>query len=356
MRKIALLLALMLVLASLSFAFNVYYFYGYGCSHCANTGPFVDQLKEKYPQMNLTKLETWENADNAALLNRMYDYYNVSNDPNARGVPVVFIENTYYRGDVDIKDRLESHLQGCSRQSCCDPLAAAGASCPPSSVAPSVFAIVSLALVDSINPCAFAVLIFLLSYISSIGNTRRAITVALIYIAAVFVSYFAAGMGLSVLSDVFVPFRHLIAMAVGIFAILAGLVNIKDFFFYGKWFSLEIPKNMKPTIEKYSHNSTLLGAVVLGFLVSAVELPCTGFAYLAAVGILTRYSLMERIPWLVLYNFVFIIPLFIIIVLYYKGLSAEAMENWRESEKKWMKLAMGLVLVAVGAALALGII
>ncbi len=350
------IIAFLLLALSLSFAFNVYYFYGYGCSHCANTEPVIDQLGEKYPQMNLTKLETWENADNAALLDRMYDYYNVSKDPAARGVPVVFIENTYYRGDTVIIEGLEPHLQTCSRQNCCDPLAAANAACQPSSVAPSVFAIVSLALVDSINPCAFAVLIFLLGYITSIGNTKRAITVALIYIAAVFVSYFAAGMGLSMLSDIFVPYRHVITLLVGIFAILAGLVNIKDFFFYGKWFSLEIPKNMKPMIEKYSHNSTLLGAVVLGFLVSAVELPCTGFAYLAAVGILTRYSLVERLPWLALYNLVFIIPLLIIIVLYYKGLSAEAMESWRESEKKWMKLAMGLVLVAVGAALALGMV
>jgi cytochrome c biogenesis protein CcdA/glutaredoxin len=349
-------IAFLLLAVSLSSAFNVYYFYGYGCPHCANTEPFLEQMQAKYPQMNLTKLETWENADNAALLNSMYDYYNVSKDPGERGVPVVFVENAYLRGDKPIIDGLEPYLQQCSRQACCDPLVAANASCPPASAAPSLFAIVSLALVDSINPCAFAVLIFLLSYITSIGNTKRAITVALIYIAAVFVSYFAAGMGISMLTDLFVPFRHVIALGVGTFAVLAGLVNIKDFFFYGKWFSLEIPKGMKPTIEKYSHNTTLVGAVVLGFLVSAVELPCTGFAYLAAVGILTRYSLAERIPWLLLYNLVFVLPLFIIIVLYYKGLSAEAMENWRESEKKWMKLAMGIVLVAVGAALALGII
>lgn len=208
-------------------------------------------------------------------------------------------------------------------------------------------ALIGGAAIDSINPCAFAVLIFLLGYLLAIGSPKLIIRVGLTYIVTVFVVYFLAGFGILRALTVF-GVAGIIYKIAGIILIFVGLVNIKDFFWYGKGFTLAIPESKKPLIQKYIRKASIPAAIVLGFLVSAFELPCTGGVYLAILGLLANNEKVQAIPYLLLYNFIFVLPLFIILAFVYFGVSANQMEEWRKKNRKWLRLVLGLGAVALG--------
>ena len=217
-------------------------------------------------------------------------------------------------------------------------------------------AIIGGALIDSVNPCAFAVLFFLLGYLLAIGSKKLILKVGLIYISTVFTVYFFAGLGiLQVLTALNIA--PIIYKVAGVLLILVGLINIKDFFWYGKGFSLAIPESKKPVIEKYIKKSSIPGAIILGFLVSAFELPCTGGIYLAVLSLLAKHETqLQGIPYLLLYNFIFVLPLFIILGLVYFGFSADKMEAWRGERRKWLRLSLGLGALVLGILMLLGMI
>lgn len=215
-------------------------------------------------------------------------------------------------------------------------------------------AIVGAAAIDSINPCAFAVLIFLLSYLALIGSNRKILQVGLVYIAAVFITYFLAGLGLL---KIFTSFHLSLVISGGaaILLIILGLINLKDFFWYGRGFTLAIPESKKPLLEKYIRRASIPGAIVLGFLVAAFELPCTGGIYLAVLCLLAETcSRTNGALYLLLYNLIFVLPLFVILFLIYFGKQSEKLENWRVKYRRWMKLAAGLFLIIFGALMLTG--
>jgi cytochrome c biogenesis protein CcdA len=213
----------------------------------------------------------------------------------------------------------------------------------------SIPAIVGAAAIDSINPCAFAVLIFLLSYLTLIGSSKRALKIGLIYIVTVFVVYFLAGLGILHLFASLKIGSLITKIAAGLLIVM-GLISLKDFFWYGRGFTLAIPESKKPLIEKYIRQASVPGAIILGFLVSAFELPCTGGIYLGVLCLLGEScSRWQGVLYLLLYNFVFVLPLLIILFLVYSGLSSEKLEAWRNKNRRWMKLASGLFLMALGA-------
>lgn len=220
--------------------------------------------------------------------------------------------------------------------------------------------VVTAAFADSINPCVFGVLIFLLAYMTSVfkKRKRKMLLAGLIYIATVYVTYFLLGLGIlkltSAVSGLAMPFYWFAA----ILAMLAGLVEVKDYFWYGRWFSLQLLPGGAERIKKYAKIMkrmetkhpllSLAIAVVLGFVVVLLELPCTGAPYLAILGMLSKGKYAQGMPLLLLYNFIFILPLFVIVGLVYIGQTSESMEKWRQEHKGLMRLGMGLFLLALG--------
>jgi cytochrome c biogenesis protein CcdA len=90
-------------------------------------------------------------------------------------------------------------------------------------------------------------------------------------------------------------------------------------------------------------------AALLGVFVVLVELPCTGAPYLAVLAIIGAGNYAQGIPLLLLYNLIFILPLFVIIGIAYFGKSSDAMEQWRLKHRGVMRLAVGLFLISLGA-------
>ncbi|MFA5128693.1 MAG: cytochrome c biogenesis protein CcdA [Patescibacteria group bacterium] len=215
-------------------------------------------------------------------------------------------------------------------------------------------ALIGGAAIDSINPCAFAVIIFLLGYLLALGSSKLILRVGLVYIATIFIVYFLAGLGLLRVLTAFGVAAIMYKVA-AVILIFVGLINVKDFFWYGKGFTLAIPESKKPLIEKYVRKASIPAAVALGFLVSAFELPCTGGVYLAILGLLaSRETQLSAVPYLLLYNFIFVLPLFIILGLVYFGISAKQIEEWRTKNRKWLRLILGLGALALGVLMILG--
>ncbi|HBB03227.1 MAG: cytochrome c biogenesis protein, transmembrane region [Candidatus Peregrinibacteria bacterium GW2011_GWF2_38_29] len=212
------------------------------------------------------------------------------------------------------------------------------------------------ALIDSINPCAIGVLVILATAILSLyENKRKLIAIGFVYIGAVYVSYLLAGLGL-VYFLYKIKISNFIGIAVAVVVIILGLIEMKDYFWYGKGFSLKISESKMQKIKKYTENITVVGAIILGFFVSAVELPCTGGPYLAITTILSKNFNPTAFYYLLFYNFIFVLPLIVIILAVYIGVSAAQVANWKNKNKAVMRLVTGVVMVALGVALFLNAI
>jgi len=86
----------------------------------------------------------------------------------------------------------------------------------------------------------------------------------------------------------------------------------------------------------------------LGAFVAAVELPCTGAPYLAIITILRINFDFTALMMMVLYNFIFVLPLIVILFMVAGGAKLSAIAKWKEDSKGTMRLFMGLLLVALG--------
>lgn len=218
--------------------------------------------------------------------------------------------------------------------------------------------VLSAALLDSINPCVIGVLVFLLAFLVSVFKSPTKMLLAgLAYTLAVYLTYFLLGFGI-LLFAVGTGFTRGVYWVAAIIAILAGLLEIKDYFWYGKGFSLQMLPGAAERIKRYTERIRTLDAkspwlaygmaFVLGVFVPLVELPCTGAPYFAILALIAEHSYARAIPYLLLYNLVFIAPLLVIIGLVYSGRSSQAIEDWRLRNREAMRLIVGIFLLALG--------
>ena len=215
--------------------------------------------------------------------------------------------------------------------------------------------VIGAAVIDSINPCVFGVLIFLIAFMTKIFKSpSKMLVFGLLYTSVVYATYLLLGFGILKLA-IGSGFASSFYWGAALIAILAGLLEIKDYFWYGKGFSLQMVPGGSERIKYYtsrienmeqSHPALLvLTTALLGVFVVMVELPCTGAPYLAILGLLSKGAYATAVPLLLLYNLIFIFPLFIIIGIAYFGTTTEALEEWRKEHRGLMRLGIGIFLL-----------
>ena len=111
--------------------------------------------------------------------------------------------------------------------------------------------IVGAALIDGINPCAFGVLIFLLAFLAKTAHKRHMLINGLVYIFFVFLTYLIAGLVLLPIIRSLAGFSVTAYYVIAGIVFIAGLLEIKDYFWYGKWFSLGILPSETQRIKTY---------------------------------------------------------------------------------------------------------
>jgi cytochrome c biogenesis protein CcdA len=219
---------------------------------------------------------------------------------------------------------------------------------------PTLGLVIGSAAIDSINPCAIGVLILMVSVI--LGSTKkgenqrkRLLKLGGAYVFAVFFTYLVAGLGLVYFfSSIPIVIAQYLSLFVGALVMLAGIMEIKDYFWYGKGFSLQIPHYFANKIHKYStEKKTIAGVMLLGAFVAAVELPCTGAPYLAIITIIRIDFNFMAFLMMVLYNLIFIAPLLVILVMVAFGTKISDVSKWKEESKGKMRLFMGLLMAVL---------
>lgn len=215
---------------------------------------------------------------------------------------------------------------------------------------PQLTTVIFTALIDSINPCAIGVLILLISTVIANSKSRKhMLKLGFAYIGAVLLTYFLAGIGLTVVfTQIPQWIAEYISILVGVIIVFAGLIEFKDFYWYGQGFSLAIPPQMAKKIHGFSKNLSVPGMIFLGAFVSAVELPCTGAPYLAIILILKQNFDLTAFLLLILYNIIFVLPLIIILLLAALGMKVTDMKMWKERNRPYMRLLAGLLIILLG--------
>ncbi len=227
----------------------------------------------------------------------------------------------------------------------------------------SFFKITSLALADSINPCAIAVLAMVLItiLIQNPEKRKRVLYAGAAFVISVYVGYLFYGI---VLVQLFNSFNEwalknskIFYNGLAILAMILGALNIKDFFMYKKGsFATEMPLFLRPKVKKIIEKMTSpKGAFVIGFLVTIFLLPCTIGPYIIASGILAEQGVLAALPWLLYYNFVFVIPMIIIVLLIYFGFTrVEDVSSWKDKNVKILHLIAGILIFLTGIAILMG--
>ncbi|MBU2101062.1 hypothetical protein KKG83_02315 [Candidatus Micrarchaeota archaeon] len=207
-------------------------------------------------------------------------------------------------------------------------------------------------LLDGINPCAFGVLLFFIAFLYSMNRSKIEVwKVGSVFILAIFVAYFLIGLGL-LQAILITGIPHLFGKISVFLMLFLALINIKDYFFYGKGFSLKMPSFATPIIKKRMTNLTLVSVAILGFLVGLCTFPCSGGIYVGILSLLAiQTTFMQGMVFLTIYNIMFVVPLIIILLIAGNKTVTEKITEWEKQNKRKMKLVMGIVLLVLAAIL-----
>jgi len=222
--------------------------------------------------------------------------------------------------------------------------------------------LVSLALVDAVNPCALAVLTLMLIAILTYNPTkkRNVLFAGFAFTVAVFIMYFFYGL-------VIIKFFQIVQMLtnvrlwlykiLGVIAVILGLLNIKDFVKYKPGgFATEMPMSLRPKVKKIISGITSpRGAFGIGIFVTLFLLPCTIGPYVIAGGILSAYEIIKTFPPLLLYNMIFVAPMIAITLIVYSGFrKVEDVSGWKEKNIRHLHLIAGIIMLCLGVGMFLG--
>ena len=218
-------------------------------------------------------------------------------------------------------------------------------------------AVLVAAAVDGINPCAFTVLLlFITAMLATLQAGEQNITAIRarllsrggIYIAAIFLTYLALGVGVLKSLDFFTR-QHAPARFGALLAILFGLWMLKDFFLPDWGWRLQAPGNIGVIARQSAKKATIPALIVGGFLIGLCTVPCSGADYLGVLSLLAlQPTAMLGYGYLVLYNIVFVLPLAAILLLAASRPTLNRLAHWNIHHKEWVRLTLGGGVVVMG--------
>ncbi|MEJ2620712.1 MAG: thioredoxin family protein, partial [Candidatus Thiodiazotropha sp.] len=330
------------------------------CPHCRAARPLVEQLALEYEWLQLDSHRLDESPQNVMLYVAMAE----AMGEKAQSVPAFFFCNVMLVGFQSVETtgkELRRLLQQCRAGQRAD-YSVTTSELPfigdPStsglSLLPLTFVIAAL---DAFNPCAFFVLLFLLSLLVNARRRRRMLLVGGVFVffsGAIYFLFMAAWLNLFLLTGS-MPYMTLSA---GLLALLIALLNIKDFFWFKQGPSLSIPQQAKPGLFQrmrglisVEHLPTLfLGTAMLAIAANSYELLCTAGFPMVYTRILTlnELSSFDYYLYLLLYNLVYVLPLLLIVLIFVYTMGRFKLT---ERQGRMLKLLSGLMMLCLGVVL-----
>ncbi len=350
---------------------TLHLFWGNGCPHCVKEKEHLAVLARKYPGLTVKEYEVWHDKENAEIFRSVMDMARVK----SAGVPATIVGNKLFIGfSAQTAAGIEQAIVLCRRQGCVDTLAGMlkgsleqqEASKPlvdlplfgavdPGAMSLPIFTLV-IAGLDSFNPCAFFVLLFLLSLLIHARSRARMLLIGGIFVLFSGLIYFVF---MAAWLNIFMIIGQLtiITVTAGIIALVVAAINIKDFFLFGRGASLSIPEQAKPRLYERMRGllraptlpAMISGAVVLAIMANAYELLCTAGFPMVYTRVLTLHNLatVQYYAYLALYNAVYVIPLAAIVGVVTATLGARKLTEWQGRKLKLMSGVMMLLLGGV---------
>ena len=345
----------------------LYFFWTSHCPYCLNARPFVQTHGKRHPWLVVRELELTTDPDNVELyvsLTRL-----VGQRPGS--VPAFLFCGEMLTG-FDHADGVGKYLEG-RLIACRDAGGPAGATTVVASEAvplPVLGAVdlsswslpvlaITLGALDSFNPCAFFVLLFLLTLLVHARSRRRMLLVGGLFVLVSGVLYFlfmAAWLNLFML----IGELPLITLAAGVIAIAMGLVNVKDFVSYRHGISLSIPEAARPVlfarvrrlISAERLPTLIVGTLALAVAANIYELLCTAGFPMVFTRVLTLNELGTGAyyGYLALYATVYVVPLFAIVAAFAISLGGRRLT---EHQGRLLKLLSGTMMLGLGGVLVL---
>src|SRR5690554_154925 len=233
----------------------------------------------------------------------------------------------------------------------------------------SFISILVAGLIDGVNPCAIATMIFLVSFLATNKRSRKEVLViGMCFTGSVFITYLLLGIGTFRIITALDQYRWMSKVirwsAVG-FAGIVGTLSFADAFRFKKSkktedIKLQLPKVVKLRIHKVisgnlAGSQLATGAVITGFLVTLLEAVCTGQVYLPTIVLMTKQEGLRFTGWLFLifYNFLFVVPLLIVMILAYYGMKWDKLAKTTQKNLVAIKIIFGIVLIGLAVFLAI---
>ena len=212
--------------------------------------------------------------------------------------------------------------------------------------------IIAAALVDSVNPCAFSVLLITIAFLFSLGQDRMKIAkVGAAYIFAIFIVYILIGLGILKTLYLFNT-PHFMARIGAVILILAGLIEFANWLTPNFPIKLKMPQVSHKYLAKLMEKGSAVSALAMGVLVAMFEFPCTGGPYLFVLGLLhDQAAYLQGLALLILYNMIFVLPLVIILTIASDKNLLEKAQQWKKQESKKMRFISGAIMILLGLAI-----
>jgi len=350
------------------------YFYERGCPACDRVGSLISHLRKRYRGLKVREIDI-ETTEGKILNESMCERMGVA-ETKRLTTPSVFFPNDAVVGKEITASVLEAFIEKYEALEQIDPpwrmaegeKDRAEARIMERFKALGLLTVVAAGLIDGVNPCAFATLIFFLSYLAFVGRERREILlVGLAFSLSVFVTYFVVGLGFlrvfEWVSVIPIVARCVYLAAIGLALVFGGL-SLYDYTLCRKGRSsdmlLQMPAFLKDQVrgiirKEVRLNRYIVAALATGFVVSILELACTGQVYLPTILFVSRTQEFKAgaIGYLAIYNIMFIIPLVGVFCLVYFGTGSDRVAVLFERHVSWVKLATSLFFLILAGALSL---
>jgi glutaredoxin len=348
------------------------------CPHCVEGVEFLRAMADRQRGLQIREYEIWGHPENVELLLDLCRTFG----RETFTTPAIFIDDRVWFGFSPAMSReIETAVGRCAVAGCPDPLArlsapkkSEGRPLPPPRGPEAIITLpilgpvaaedlslpvltVLFGLLDSFNPCAFFVLLFLLGLLLHAHSRRRMLLVGgtfVFFSGAIYFLFMAAWLNLFLL----VGEMPAITVLAGLTALVVGGLNLKDFFFFRRGVSLSIPESVKPRlfdrmrrlVRATRLSSVLAGTVVLAMAANSYEILCTAGFPMVYTRALTLHDLprWQFYAFVAFYNLVYILPLLAIVLLFTFTLGGRKLT---ERQGRVLKLVSGMMMLLLGGVL-----
>lgn len=343
-----------------------------GCHDCEKAKKLLEEIVFQYPQIEIRDFDI-STPEGVTLAEQLGEFYQVS-EYDRLLVPLIYTGDKYFLREQIKYENIINYIEEKEGQEFPPPWEKVEED--QTSVQDRLIerfqsfgigAIAISGLIDGINPCAFATIIFFISYLTLINRKgKELLWVGVMFTLAVFLTYFLIGTGalkivtsLSILPIV----RKIFVFVMAAVSAILAFISLSDYLKFKKTgqpceATLQLPERMKKMIHSTIRKNVktrnfIIMAAATGFLVSILELACTGQIYLPTIIFISNVPELRTnaLLYLLVYNLMFVVPLIMVFLFTYWGTSSQ---QWTEfSKKNFGKMKLLMTFIFFGLAILL---